>query len=72
MSHCAQTAVFWLSDKKEGDGKIAQQKYSFKWGNKPVMEISFSSYSKHSHILWVCFAMWLFIVLFTFSPIIFV
>lgn len=72
MGHCAQTAVYKLSDKKEGDAKMGAMKYSFKWGTKPVMELSFASYAKHSNALWFCFAVWLIIVLFTFMPLVFV
>jgi len=69
MGQCAQTAVFRLSDKKEGDPKLGITKYNFKWGNKPIMELSLASFSKHSSTLWFCFIVWLLIVLFTFLPV---
>lgn len=71
MGDCAQTAVYRLSEQKEGDAKMGASKYSFKWGTRPVMELSLASYGKHSGVLWCCFALWLLIVLFTFMPLVF-
>lgn len=72
LGECMQTAVYRLSDRKEGDSKMGQQKYSFKWGTKPVMELSLASYSKHSTFIWICFLIWICIVIFTFLPLLFV
>lgn len=71
MGDCAQTAVYRLSEHKEGDANMGALKYSFKWGTRPVMELSLASYGKHSGVLWFCFALWLLIVLFTFMPLVF-
>jgi hypothetical protein len=71
MGDCAQTAVYRLSDQKEGTSKVGQAKYTFKWGNKPVMELSLASYAKHGTALWICFGVWVLIVLFTFMPLLF-
>ena len=65
MGECAQAAIHRLSDKREGDGKFAAQKFSFKWGTRPVMELSLTSYSKYGVAIWFCLSMWLFIVLIT-------
>lgn len=72
LGECVQTAVYRLSDRKEGDSKIGSVKYSFKWGTKPVMELSLAAYAKHSTFLCICFAIWIFVVLFTFMPLLFV
>jgi len=71
MSDCAQTAIYRLSEGKEGDANMGTVKYRFKWGTRPIMELSLASYGKHSGILWFCFAIWLLIVLFTFMPLVF-
>lgn len=71
LGDCAQTAVYRLSDQKEGNPKLGAAKYSFKWGNRPVMELSLASYAKHGTALWVCFGVWVLIVLFTFMPLLF-
>lgn len=73
MCECSQTAIFRLGDKRDisnhYDTKIAVAKYSFKWGNKPVMELSLASISKYKNAITFCFIVWLCIVLFTFLPI---
>eukprot|EP01038_Epipyxis_sp_PR26KG_P011343 gene11343-15208_t len=71
LGECVKTAIYRLSDRKEGDMKLGSTKYSFKWGTKPVMEISLASFGKHSTFLWICFALWIFVVLFTFMPFLF-
>lgn len=71
MGDCAQTAIYRLSDKKEVKSNIGTQKYSFKWGTKPVMELSLASYSKYRSAIGLCFIIWLLIVLFTFAPVFF-
>eukprot|EP00596_Hydrurales_sp_CCMP1899_P000893 CAMPEP_0119043022 /NCGR_PEP_ID=MMETSP1177-20130426/16353_1 /TAXON_ID=2985 /ORGANISM="Ochromonas sp, Strain CCMP1899" /LENGTH=300 /DNA_ID=CAMNT_0007010187 /DNA_START=188 /DNA_END=1087 /DNA_ORIENTATION=- len=52
MGDCAQTAVYRLSDQKDGNTKLGLAKFSFKWGNKPVMELSLASYSKYGSAMW--------------------
>ena len=71
LGDCVQTALYRLSEQKEGDPRLGSTKYSFKWGNKPVMELSLASYSKHGAALWVCFGVWILIVFFTFMPLVF-
>lgn len=44
---------------------------SFKWGNKPIMELSLASYAKYGRSLSVCFGLWVIIVIFTFMPLLF-
>lgn len=72
LAECVQTAIYRLSDRKEGDPKLGNAKYSFKWGTKPVMELSLAPYAKYSPFLWICFALWIFVLLFTFLPLLFV
>jgi hypothetical protein len=85
---CVQTAIYRLSDKKEGEQKSGNAKFrcivgltplssllffcSFKWGTKPTMELSLASYTKHSTFLWICFFLWICVVIFTFMPLLFV
>ena len=45
---------------------------SFKYGTKPVMELTLANWTKHSLFLWVCFAIWVLILLYTFLPILYV
>lgn len=66
-----QTAVYRLSEKKEGDPKMGMAKYSFKWGTKPVMELSLASYGKNSVFLWICFGIWIVVLIYTFLPLLF-
>ncbi len=70
LGDCAQTAVYRLSDHKEGDVKMGMVKYSFKWGTRPIMELSLAAYGKHSNAIWGCFIVWLLIMLFTFFPLV--
>ena len=71
LGDCSRTAVYRLSDHKEGDQKLGAAKYSFKWGTRPVMELSLAAYGQHTQAIWVCFGIWLLIVLFTFMPVMF-
>jgi hypothetical protein len=71
LGECAQTAVYRLSDKKEGSAKLGAAKYSFKWGTRPVMELSLANYSQHTCFLSLCFFLWVFILVFTFMPLLF-
>lgn len=95
LGECMQTAVYRLSERKEGDAKMGAVKYrcarvtvvvhrrrlcvvniairlcSFKWGTKPVMELSLAAYTKHSAFLWICFGVWVFVLLYTFMPLLF-
>jgi hypothetical protein len=71
LGECVQTAVYRLSDKKEGDPKLGAVKYSFKWGNKSVMEISLAPYAKNSTYIVICFVIWIGVVIFTFMPLLF-
>ncbi len=71
LSDCARTAVCRLSDYREGEPKLGNMKYSFKWGTRPVMELSLAAYGQHSQAIMACFGIWLLIILFTFIPVIF-
>ncbi len=35
------------------------------------MELSLASYSKNSTFIWLCFAAWVFVLLYTFMPLLF-
>jgi hypothetical protein len=70
MSDCARTAIYHLSDRREGELKMGAMKYRFKWGTKPIMELSLASYKKHSAALWCCFVIWVLMILYTFAPLI--
>jgi hypothetical protein len=50
---------------------LGNMKYSFKWGTKPTMELSLALYGKNGSTLWICFFIWIVIVLVTFMPIVF-
>lgn len=71
LGECVNTAIHRLSEKREGDPKMGTSKYSFKYGTKPVMELSLSPYTKHTTFLWLCFAIWILVVIFTFMPLLF-
>ena len=71
LGDCAQTAVYRLSDRKEGNAKFGAVKYSFKWGTKPVMELTLTAYSKHKNLLVACFVLWCIFLVFTFAPMLF-
>jgi hypothetical protein len=71
LGDSARTAVYRLSDKKEGDARSGFSKYSFKWGTKSVIELSLSGMSRGGYTLWVCFGIWIIVVLVTFMPIVF-
>jgi hypothetical protein len=43
----------------------------FKWGVRPVMELSLASFKKHSSAIIVCFGIWLLVVIYSFSPLVF-
>lgn len=45
--------------------------HRFKWGVKPVMELSLATFKQHSTVVVGCFFIWLLLVLYTFSPVIF-
>jgi hypothetical protein len=72
MGDCAHTAIFRLTERKEGDSSFGNSKYSFKYGTQPTMELSFAAFGKNQNIIIVCFIIWIIIILITFSPIIFI
>lgn len=71
LSDCAKTAVHRLSDCKEGNTGVGTTKFSFKWGTRPVMELSLAPYGPQSQAIMACFGIWLLIILLTFMPAIF-
>lgn len=70
MGDCANTAIYHLSERREGEAGAGNKRYRFKWGTRPVMELSLASYKKHSTALCCCFTLWILIVLATFFPLI--
>lgn len=71
VGDCAQATLYRLSDRKEGEAKFGAMKFKFKWGVKPVMELSLATFKQHSNVIMACFVLWLLVVLYTFSPVIF-
>jgi hypothetical protein len=71
MGDCARTSIYHLSERREGDARAGAMRYRFKWGTKPVMEISFSPHKNCSGAIWCCFILWLLIVVYTFSPVLY-
>lgn len=71
LGECVQTAVYRLSGRTEGNPKMGNNKYSFKWGTKPVMELSLTPTGKHGAFLSACFLVWVFVLVFTFLPLLF-
>ena len=69
MGDCANTALYNLSEAKEGDPTFGTTKYRFKYGTRPVMELSLVPYHKYAGTLWCCFALWCMMLVFTFSPL---
>jgi hypothetical protein len=67
IAECAETAVARLSG--SGDPRLALKKYTFKWGNKPVMELTLDS-GKNRMRLGVCFVLWIFLTLYMLQPLI--
>ena len=71
LDDCAKTAVHRLSDYKDGKNRVGTMKFSFKWGTRPVMELSLAPSGPQSQAIMACFGIWLLIVLLTFMPVIF-
>jgi hypothetical protein len=83
IGDCAQTAIQKLgggsavvgggsgSGKRHESSRRGTEKFSFKWGTKPVMELSLMSYQQYGNTMWLCFAVWLLIVFLTLSPVLF-
>jgi len=77
IGECAQTAIFRLSGsgekrerERDEENALATQMYSFKWGTKPVMELSLTSYSKYGSAVWLCLAVWAMFIVVTFANVI--
>jgi hypothetical protein len=45
--------------------------YRFKWGVRPVVELSLATFKQHSGALVLCFGVWVLIILYSFSPLLF-
>lgn len=48
--------------------KLSYYFSSFKWGTKPIMELSLAMGHHQSNAMWLCFVIWLFIIFMIFSP----
>lgn len=74
IGDCAQTAIYRITNGTEGDASYKASKYSFKWGSKPVMELSlttlatFSNDKNNNKFIYGCFAGWLLIIIYLFFP----
>jgi len=74
IGDCAQTSIHRLTNGTEGDPSYSTAKYSFKWGSKPVMELSlttlasFGGDKNNNKFIYGCFAIWLIIILYLFFP----
>jgi hypothetical protein len=74
IGDCAQTVIHRITSGAEGDASYSTSKYSFKWGSKPVMELSlttlasFGSDKSNNKLIVGCFATWLLIILYLFFP----
>jgi len=66
ISECAETAIARLSG--EGDVRQALKKYTFKWGNKPMMELTLDT-TKNRLRVYVCLAIWILCILLLLHPI---
>lgn len=69
IGECAKTAIYKLSDRREGDVKYSLAKYNFKWGTRPVMELSIAQYGLGK--ICICFSLWMFVLLFIITPSLF-
>uniref|UniRef100_A0A7S2S7X2 Armadillo repeat-containing protein 8 n=1 Tax=Rhizochromulina marina TaxID=1034831 RepID=A0A7S2S7X2_9STRA len=68
VAECAETAVLRLTGTK--DPKVAVRKYKYKWGNKPMMELTFDPVV-HRKRLQVCIVLWVLGAIFLFYPLVF-
>jgi len=71
LGDSAQTAVHHLSSGREGDRSKASRKYRFKWGTKPTMRLGLVSSKKHGRLITVCLLVWVLLVTYALSPILF-
>lgn len=68
VAECAETAVLRLSG--HVDSKIAVRKYTYKWGNKPVLELMLDPQT-HGNRLQVCGVVWVLCIILLFWPLVF-
>lgn len=68
VAECAETAVLRLSG--HIDSKIAVRKYTYKWGNKPVLELMLDPQT-HGNRLQVCGVVWVLCIILLFWPLVF-
>ncbi len=71
ISDCAQTALYILSEGVEGEAEKASEKYRFKWGTRPAMQLKLATATRHGRLLMGCLIVWLLLVLYTFNPLLF-
>jgi len=73
VAECAETARLRLAalEVKSNQGQdIALRKYSFKWGNAPIMELIFDPQTNRNR-LQVCAVVWVLTVVLLFYPLVF-
>lgn len=68
VAESAETAVLRLAGSK--DPKIALRKYRYKWGNKPMMELSLDT-GTHKKRLQVFLVLWVLCTILLFKPLVF-
>lgn len=69
VAECAETAVLRLSG-HQIDSSVAVRKYTYKWGNKPVIELMIDPQS-HGNRLQVCVVIWVLCIIMLFYPLVF-
>lgn len=67
ITECAETAIARLSE-GGGDVRQALKKYTFKWGNRPMMELTLDTKRNRVRV-YVCLAIWVICILVLLHPI---
>mmetsp|Transcript_6725 Transcript_6725/g.8338 ORF Transcript_6725/g.8338 Transcript_6725/m.8338 type:complete len:338 (-) Transcript_6725:701-1714(-) len=68
VAECAETAVLRLEGCK--DPRVALRKYRYKWGNKPILELTLDPMRHHKR-LQICVVLWVLCTVLLFKPLIF-
>lgn len=69
ITECAETAIARLSEGGGGkDVRQALKKYTFKWGNRPMMELTLDT-TRNRVRLYVCLGLWILCTLLLLHPV---
>ncbi len=68
IAECCETAVLRLGGSK--DPVLAMVKYTYKWGNKPTMELTID-HGQHRNRIQACVVIWVLCVVLLFYPLVF-